>query len=102
MLRLQRKTKVYFILKEHRMSAKPPTIAEAEVLVRNIDIKSRNFCIIQFYSVKNYVPRHQPEWHYWETQRRNRKVLLPQVYWDQLLCYDERGETIRSIPNKVS
>ena len=83
----QRKEKVYFIRKSDQQSAKPPTLAEAEVLIRNNRV-------IQFYSVNNLVDRDKPEWHYWHIQSELRRIFLFDHYVKEIICYTEKNEII--------
>ena len=83
----QRKEKVYFIRKANKDSAKPPTLAEAEVLIRNGKI-------IQFYSVNNLANRDRPEWHYWHLQAELRHIFLPDHYVKEIICYTDKNKII--------
>jgi len=98
---IQRKANLRFIEKNKygRIDVKP--IAEAVALIRLINITNRDFRIIQFYSVKNLVPRHKNEWHFWNVQTQTRRVILPKEYWKELYCYDtDNNEEIKSLPEK--
>lgn len=97
----QWKTFVRFYQKKDFHSDSPPHIAEAEVLIRHINIATREFRIIQFYSVNIILPEHHPAWDYWNAQSKSKAVVLPQSYWDTLICYEPgKGEIIRTIPKK--
>ena len=87
----QRKASVYFIPKSAKDSAKPPTLVEAEVLIRNNRI-------IQFYSVNNLIPREENDWHYWHVQSQNKKIMILKTYWERMLCYDENNNPIEMTP----
>ena len=99
----QRKAHVIFFDEKYRKSAKPPMVAEAEVMITMIDINSRNWMILQVYSINIIIPENHKDYHHWKKQQGSRRVTIPKEYWDTLICYyPKKGETIRSIPKKLS